>query len=163
MEQLKNITNFRAAFKKTKKATEYLRNIEGIKGTGHEHTLGELLAYEGVGELQIPGSFLSEVNTNLDLPVTRLTKILDVSKSKYYRILDETELDMTTIDKVSSLMKIYESGLEAFEGSFEEFSDWLYTKISSLSDRCPIDLLETENGRMAVLETIDRIEHNVYG
>lgn len=70
---------------------------------------------------------------------------------------------MTYVDRISSLLKIYEKGYDAFEGNNEEFHDWLNTKVPTLNYKKPIELLKAESGRLAVLETIGRIKYNVYG
>ena len=127
------------------------------------NNLRKLLSYEGVGELKIPGSFLSAMPKITNLPVTDIAELLDISKSTYYRAKEGHILEMETVDKLSSVLKIYQRGLEAFEDDKEDFENWLNTKIPSLASRKPLDLLKTENGRLAVMDAIDRIEHSVFG
>ena len=122
----------------------------------------ELLTYSGVGELKVEGEFLSIIPQIINLPVSEIAGLLGMSKSTYYRAREEKKLDVDTIDKLSSLFKIYQRGLEVFD-SQEDFEDWLKTKVVSLGDQKPISLLKTENGRAAVLDTIGRVEYGVYG
>ena len=121
-----------------------------------------LLEYEGVGDIHIPGSFLSVVTEITSLPVSLLIDILDISKSTYYRVKDEKQLEQQAIDKLASILKIYNRGLKAFNDK-EDFYTWLQSKVPALANQRPLELLKTENGRMAVLEAIDRIEYGVYG
>ena len=122
-----------------------------------------LLHYEGVGDLKIPGSFITSVPEITEFPVSEVAEILDISRSTYYRVKDEPQLDPETADKISSLLKLFYNGLEAFEGNKEDFRDWLNTQIPTLDNNKPVQLLKTESGRAAVLDAIGRIEHNVYG
>jgi putative toxin-antitoxin system antitoxin component (TIGR02293 family) len=124
--------------------------------------IDQLLGYGGVGRLRLQGSFLGEVPGLTNLPVARVAELLDMSKTTFYRAKDEPELDMGTVDRLSSLFKIYQRGMEAFEG-LEPFEEWLQSKIANLGDQRPIDFLITESGRTAVLEAIDRVEYGVYG
>ena len=122
-----------------------------------------LLNYDGVGDLKIPGSFITSVPEITEFPVNEVAEILDISRSTYYRVKDEPQLDPETADKISSLLKLFYNGLEAFEGVKEDFRDWLNSRIPTLGNKKPVQLLKTESGRSAVLDAIARVEHNIYG
>jgi putative toxin-antitoxin system antitoxin component (TIGR02293 family) len=124
--------------------------------------VNNLLNYEGIGELRIPGSFLNVVPKIMNLPVMHIIELLKISKSTYYRVKEEDVLEMDTVDKLASILKVYQRGVESF-GNKEDFQDWLYTKVITIGGKKPIDLLKTENGRLAVLDAIDRVEHGIYG
>lgn len=124
--------------------------------------IDELLHYGGVGHISLQGSFLIEVPKLTNLPVIKIVELLDMSKTTFYRVKNEPVLGMDTIDRLSSLFKIYQKGIEAFEG-LQPFEDWLHTKIPNLGDQRPMDLLMTENGRNTVMDAIDRVEYGVYG
>lgn len=121
-----------------------------------------ILGYAGIGEVEIPGSFLAEASSITNLPALHLAEVLDMSKTSYYRALKEDGLEMETIDKLSSLFKIYEKGTEAFENQ-EAFEEWLNSKVTNLGDQKPVDLIKTESGRATVLDAIYRVEFGIYG
>jgi uncharacterized protein (DUF2384 family) len=60
-------------------------------------------------------------------------------------------------------LKLFYQGLEAFEGTKQDFRDWLQSRIPNLGHKKPVDLLKTESGRISVMEAIGRVEYNVYG
>lgn len=140
-----------------------LIKVFNIKGKRLINYLMKVLNYEGVGELKIPGYVLKVMPKITNLAVTEVAELLDISKSTYYRAKEESALEMETVDKLSSVLKIYQRGLEAFEWDKEGLENWLHTKIPSLGNKKPFELLKTENGRQSVLDAIDRIEHSIYG
>lgn len=159
--KFKNVKKFEIERRKiSRRRHAYLWSVESQNA---EENIDNLLHYAGVGEVRVEGAFLSEVPAIVNLPVTRVVELLDISKSTFYRAKkEENPLDMNTVDKLSSLLKVFKRGIEAFEGQ-EAFQDWLKSKIVNLGDQRPIDLLKTENGRFTVLDAIDRVEHGVYG
>ncbi len=159
---LTNVQNYGDVFD-VSDLSQNIVTVFNIEGKRRLNNLRKLLGYEGVGELKIPGSFLSVMPKITNLPVTDVAQLLDISKSTYYRVKEEDILEMETVDKLSSVLRIYQRGLEAFEDDKEDFEDWLNTKIPSLGNKEPLELLKTENGRLAVRDAIDRIEHSVYG
>lgn len=159
--KLKNISSYNEMQQSSSLAEEPVILMDE-KRKNIKKNVKALLAYEGIGEVKIPGSFLSIVTEITSLPVTLLIDILDVSKSTFYRVKDEKMLEQNTIDKLASILKLYNRGIKAFEDK-EDFHQWLTSKITTLGNQRPLDLLKTENGRLAVSEAIDRIEHGVYG
>lgn len=125
--------------------------------------LETLLQYEGVEQVKISGNFLSGLPEITKLSVDQIATILGMSKSTYYRSIQSTKLNDDTVDKIASLLKIYARGVMAFRGDFKQFEEWLITKIPNLKHQKPITLMNTENGRMTLLQTLDRIRYNVYG
>lgn len=121
-----------------------------------------LLSYHGLSTVKIPGSFLNLVTEITSLPVSLLIDILKVSRSTFYRVKDEKELEQDMVDKLASILKLYNRGVKAFDDK-EDFHSWLNTKITTLNNQKPLDLLRTENGRIAVSEAIDRVEYGIYG
>jgi putative toxin-antitoxin system antitoxin component (TIGR02293 family) len=160
---LQNVHKFESQFKVSEESPSYIVLTAGISGRRKKNWLHILLNYEGIGDLKIPGSFITAVSDITEFPVNEVVEILDISRSTYYRIKDEPKLDPETADKISSVLKLFYHGLEAFEGSKEDFRDWLNTRIPNLGNNKPVELLKTESGRFAVQEAIGRIEFNVYG
>lgn len=159
-ETLKSITRYKGG--KVRKQDAIKPEQWAAKSEAIRSGIDELLRYEGVRNIRLDGSFLVEVPKLTHLPISTVTELLDMSKTTFYRVKDEPVLSMATVDRLSSLFKIYQRGMEAFEGQ-KPFEDWLRTKVPNLGDQRPIDLLMTENGRNAVLDAIDRVEYGVYG
>lgn len=164
-DQLQNITRYHCSFDPVAGGdlTPFTVLMGSKPGKRTMDSLQLLLSYEGAGSLKIPGSFLSVIPEITGLPVSYVAELLDISKSTYYRVKNERYLDGETADKISSVLKIFYRGLLTFEGSKEGFHDWLNSRIPNLDHHRPIELLKTENGRISVLEAIDRIEYNLYG
>lgn len=162
VDNLQNVQRFSGVFQINDESTDFGRHFN-IKGKRMTVAFHALINYDGMEPVEIPGAFLSAIPGITNLPVADIAKMLDMSKSSFYRAKEEDTLEMDTVDKISSLMKIYRKGLEAFEGDKDDFYDWLDSRIASLGDRKPAELLKTETGRLSVLKTIDRIEQNVYG
>ena len=161
MKALKNVKNYKN-IREDLNLARWPYSSPELASSQVKEQVAALLAYGGVGEVKIPGAFLSIVPQVIDVPVTEIAELLSMSKSTFYRAREEGALDMDTIDKLSSLFKLYQRGLEVFEDK-EDFEGWLKTNITSLGGQKPISLLKTENGRAAVSDTLGRIEHGVYG
>ncbi|MGK7390323.1 MAG: antitoxin Xre/MbcA/ParS toxin-binding domain-containing protein [Candidatus Cyclobacteriaceae bacterium M2_1C_046] len=159
--KFENVSSYKEVQHSTNISEEPLIRFN-VKRKKVKENVKTLLNYEGVGEVQIPGSFLSVVTEITSLPVSLLIDILDISKSTFYRVKDESVLEQNAIDKLASLLKIYNSGLKAFNDK-NDFYDWLTSRVVTLGNQRPVDLLKSENGRGAVADAIDRIEYGVYG
>ena len=162
-QKLQNVEKFSGSYQAMENSPAYLMLTAGLSGKRTKQWFLSLLTYEGAEELNIPGSFITAVPDITEFPVNYVVQLLDISRSTYYRVKDEPTLDPETADKISSLLKLFYQGMEAFEGNKADFQDWLNTRIPSLSHKKPVELLKTESGRMAVMEAIGRIEYNVYG
>ena len=160
---LKNIKEFGTQFEVMEQNPSYLVLTGSVNGKRKKHWVQVLLNYNGVGELKLPGSFITAVPEITEFTVNDVAEILDISRSTYYRLKEDATMDKETADKISSLLRLFYYGLEVFEGIKEDFQDWLHTNIPSLANKKPIHLLKSESGRFAVFSALSRIEHNVYG
>jgi len=160
---LQNVQKYSCQFEVIEDSAAYLVLMSSVTGKRQKNWLQVLLNYEGVGELKVPGSFITAVPDITEFTVNQVVEILDISRSTYYRVKDELRLDPETADKIASLLKLFYYGMEAFEGNKQDFRDWLNTSIPTLGNNKPTNLLKTESGRTAVLDAIGRVEHNVYG
>ncbi len=124
--------------------------------------IDKLLSYEGYGKIEIPGSVMQFLPDITNLSVRDLADLLEISTSSYYRKIGTDLIEMNFVDKMSSLLKIYQKGIEAFDNNRDDFEEWLNTQIPGLGNIKPIELLKTENGRSTILDAIERVEHNVY-
>lgn len=125
--------------------------------------LNNILNYNGYTKLNIPGYILPDLPKALGIKISDMAPILDLSRSKYYRKIEESSLDTNIIDKLSAMLNIYQSGMEAFNGNQKDFIHWLKSENRNLGLVTPLELLKTERGRLVVSDAIHRIEYNIYG
>jgi len=166
-EKLSNVKSYEATFHQTKPRTKS-KGIQILLNSDKRDKkiiaiIDQLLSYEGYGEIEVPGSVIRFLPDITNLSVSDLAALLEISTSSYYRKIRTGILEMESVDKMSSLLKIYHKGIGAFEDNRDDFEEWLNTQIPNLGNKKPIELLKTENGRLAILDAIDRVEHNVYG
>ncbi len=161
MEPLKNIQSYRdLSFERTREKFSFQSIAKSRK---MKSEFKSLIEYDGVGELTISGSILTVIPGLTGLTIPTLLDLLNISKSTFYRTKEQKTLEPSTSDRLATILKIYEKGVEAFGGNKEDFDDWLDSRVINLGDQKPIELLKTETGRHAVDEAISRIEYNVYG
>ena len=125
--------------------------------------LNKVLNFNGMDDLDIPGKLLKELPDIINLSISQVTDALGISKSTYYRARNIRHLDHEIVDRMASLLKIYEKGIQAFNGDSEQFKAWLNTTIQNLGGRKPIELITSENGRISILQALSRVRYNVYG
>ncbi|MEJ2398898.1 MAG: DUF2384 domain-containing protein [Gammaproteobacteria bacterium] len=155
---------------RTNKIVPYRSVKSGMRSKGWLSTIPgniqesakRVLGYAGIEYIEIPGSFLGDAVAITNLSVTDIIAVLDMSKSSFYRNQKAEELEMETVDKLSSLFRIYQQGIEAFETP-EAFEEWLHSRVTNLGDQKPVDLIKSETGRATVLDAIKRIEYGIYG
>ncbi len=161
MEPLKNIKSYKdLSFDRSNRRFSFQ---ELAKSKKMKNEFKSLIEYDGASELQISGSILTIIPGLTGLTIPTLLELLNISKSTFYRTKEQKYLEPITADRLSALLKLYEKGVEAFDGDKDDFDEWLETRIPNLGDERPIDLLKTETGRNAVNEAIARIAHNIYG
>ncbi len=142
------------------------RTVRGISLKANKEITGYLkkvLNYDGIDDLNIPGKLLKDLPDIINLSIGQVIDALGISKSTYYRARNIRHLDRETVDRMASLLKIYEKGIQAFNGDSEQFKAWLNTSIQNLGGRKPIELITSENGRISVLQALSRVRYNVYG
>ncbi|WP_425390098.1 antitoxin Xre/MbcA/ParS toxin-binding domain-containing protein [Ekhidna sp.] len=129
---------------------------------GKRDVIEELLQFDGSDSLIVSGDILDEIPKITNLPVLEIAEILEISKPNYYRKRNEPKLELKTIDKLSSLLRLYQKGKEAFNG-LEDFNRWLSQENLHFGNRLPRFFLKTEQGRRRLYQAIGRIEHGIYG
>jgi uncharacterized protein (DUF2384 family) len=122
----------------------------------------EVISFDGLKPLKVSGKFLDEVVSITGLSVLELAEILEISKPNYYRKRQDSSLDLKTIDKLSSLLRLFVQGVEAF-GNLPDFNRWLTQENLHLGNIPPKVFLKTERGRARLHQALGRIEHGIYG
>lgn len=86
--------------------------------------------------------------------------ILGVSEKTLYNILSKPTLDKERSDRFIYVNKIFYEGEEVFMNS-ENFKKWLNTPQVNLSQKKPLEMMDTINGAEAVYAEIIRTKHGV--
>jgi putative toxin-antitoxin system antitoxin component (TIGR02293 family) len=102
--------------------------------------------------------FLGE---KMDLSISDLAKILNVSLRTLQRYLPDHLLDTDASAKVIQLSLLNQHGLEVF-GTQESFNSWLKAPVMDLDYQTPLSLLDTPFGFELVHHILGRIEHGVF-
>jgi len=64
--------------------------------------------------------------------------------------------------KIPSNREVYVCGLEVFNLEIDKFNRWLKKSNISLGNKKPEELMETEEGRMEVMDCLKRIEYGIF-
>ena len=110
-EKLSNLKSYKTSFHQAKarsKSTGIQLLLKNEKQNKKIRAIIEkLLSYEGYGEIEVPGSIMRFLPDITNLSVNDLTGLLEMSTSSYYRKIRTGLLEMNSVDKMSSLLKIY--------------------------------------------------------
>ena len=122
----------------------------------HESDLIELVK-EG-----LPMESVAFLQANFGFTNKEMSHILAISESTYQRrIRAKMKLTQDETEKAISLSEVYEKGMEVFEDK-EDFDYWLNSKIPSLRDHQPIDLLGSMIGRKQVMNVLNALLHGIF-
>jgi putative toxin-antitoxin system antitoxin component (TIGR02293 family) len=97
----------------------------------------------------------------MDLSISDLAKILNVSLRTLQRYLPDQLLDTDASAKVIQLSLLNQHGVEVF-GTQESFNLWLKAPVMDLEYQTPLSLLDTPFGFDLVHQILGRIEHGVF-
>jgi putative toxin-antitoxin system antitoxin component (TIGR02293 family) len=122
----------------------------------HDYDLIELVK-EG-----LPMESVAFLQRNLGFTNKEMSHILAISESTYQRrIRAKSTLTQDETEKAISLSEVYEKGIEVFEDK-PDFSYWLTSRIPSLLNQRPVDLLDSMIGRKQVTNVLNAILHGLY-
>lgn len=139
------------------------RILEGLGGDRfikrpirHDYDLIELVK-EG-----LPMESVAFLQRNLGFTNKEMSHILAISESTYQRrIRAKSTLTQDETEKAISLSEVYEKGIEVFEDK-ADFSYWLASRIPSLLNQRPVDMLDSMIGRKQVMNVLNAILHGIY-
>jgi uncharacterized protein (DUF2384 family) len=112
---------------------------------------------------KLPGQAIVHVQEQTHLAPQELATALGISKTKYYDLLQQPELDARTIDTLADFSIHWQKGLDAFEGDQTMLLEWLNTRNENLGGIHPITLLSSRLGRRELEKAFLRIEHSTFG
>jgi len=139
------------------------RILEGLGGDRfikrpirHDYDLMELVK-EG-----LPMESVAFLQNNLGFTNKEMSHILAISESTYQRrIRAKSRLTQDETEKAISLSEIYEKGIDVFENK-EDFSYWLASRLPTLLNQRPVDMLGSMIGRKQVMNVLNAILHGIY-
>ncbi len=102
-------------------------------------------------------SFKDKLNLDYD----SLSRILSVSRAKLLKKKSTEKFDLYTSERILMLADLVGYGYRVFEDK-ASFNEWLKTPNTALSERTPLDLMDTMYGIGEVRNLIGRIEHGIY-
>jgi putative toxin-antitoxin system antitoxin component (TIGR02293 family) len=111
--------------------------------------------------LGIKVGYFLYLGEKMDLSLTDLAKILNVSLRTLQRYMPDQILDTDASSKVIQLSLLYQHGMEVF-GSQESFNTWLKAPVMDLEYQTPLSFLDTPFGFDLVHQILGRIEHGVF-
>jgi putative toxin-antitoxin system antitoxin component (TIGR02293 family) len=114
-----------------------------------------LLCREG-----IPMSVFKKIQRYTSLTSKEISEILPVSERQLLRYKDDHILRKDISSTLIQLLELFERGYDIF--GEDKFKIWIRSKIASLGNVRPIDILDTPIGIQMVEDTMGRIEHGVY-
>jgi uncharacterized protein (DUF2384 family) len=92
-----------------------------------------------------------------------MAKILRIGRSTYFNIIKKERLDPEYIDVLSSVAKLWQKGLGAFDNDLDDLQEFFHSRNINLGNIKPFQLLFTESGRQELSNAFDRIEYGLYG
>lgn len=141
-------------------ASTTLRTILGGSNTVKHPLSGDfdLIALTRTG---IQKATLKSLASYMGIDMERLSSLLHSSYRNIQRKQDDDLLDTLKTEKVLELAAFAQRGIEVI-GSKEYFAEWLQSPLPALSNKQPIDFLDTTFGIQMLLKLLGRLEHGVY-
>jgi putative toxin-antitoxin system antitoxin component (TIGR02293 family) len=97
----------------------------------------------------------------LDLSLSDLTLIFNVSLRTLQRYDQSQKLDADASSKLIQLSMLKARGLEVF-GDQSAFNIWLKKPMMELDDSTPLSMLDTPFGYQILFQVLGRIEHGIF-
>jgi len=109
----------------------------------------------------ISKSVLEELKDRINIGYDRLSVILGTSSGRLRRKKSDEKFNGPISEKILALSDVYEFGYSVFEDQ-ANLQRWMQIENRALSNKRPIDLLDTSFGMIEVKNLIGRIAHGVY-
>jgi putative toxin-antitoxin system antitoxin component (TIGR02293 family) len=110
----------------------------------------------------LPIESFKRVSEYFQLSDAQMSKTIGTSLRTIVRLQKESKpLNPLWSDRLYRLARVAARAETVFENS-QTATNWLKRPNRALSDRAPVDLLDTDAGTEQVVELLDRIEYGVY-
>ena len=107
--------------------------------------LASFIVDEAAAALAVPKAALFDA---IGLPVSTMTR----------RAKSGSPLSLDEADRVDRVAQVFKRSIDVF-GNAETAREWMSTRVPSLGDRTPLELLDSSAGYQMVLNTIGRIAY----
>lgn len=109
----------------------------------------------------IKKSTLKSLARYLGITMETMSGLLHSSYRNIQRKDDDELLDTLKTEKVLELAALAQRGIEVI-GDKESFAEWLHSPLISLSNKTPLDFLDTSFGIQMITKILGRLEQGVY-
>ena len=121
------------------------------------------MSFNEINEAHFPGEKLLEVQEQTSLSAQDLAGIVGVSKSKYYELLQLSDIGTKNIDALADFAALWQKGVDAFDDDTSLLNEWLLARNINLGNIKPVELLSSRLGRRELEKAFLRIEYSTYG
>lgn len=111
----------------------------------------------------LSGRAVAHLQEQMFLTSQALSDVMGISKSKYYELLKQPSIDASTVDALVDFSVTWQKGLDAFDGDWDLFMQWLSTQNENLGGIEPVSLINSRLGRRELEKAFARIEYSIYG
>lgn len=118
----------------------------------------DLIAISRVG---IKKSTLKSLAAHLGITMETMSSLLHSSYRNIQRKDEDELLDTLKTEKVLELAAFVQRGINVI-GNKEAFAEWLRSPLISLSNKTPLDFLDTSFGIQMITKLLGRLEQGVY-
>lgn len=109
----------------------------------------------------LPKKSLDTLSKKLNISMERLSQLLHISHRTLQRKAPNEHLSVHISEQILSIAEVIRRGIEVL-GDEGQLEIWLHSALPTLSDRKPIDLMDTIFGTTLLLKILGRIEHGIY-
>lgn len=109
----------------------------------------------------IKKSSLKSLAAHLGITMEVMSRLLHSSHRNIQRKDEDALLDTLKTEKVLELAAFAQRGIDV-TGSKEAFIDWLHSPLVSLSNKSPLEFLDTSFGIQLLQKLLGRLEQGVY-
>ncbi|MBI2379188.1 MAG: DUF2384 domain-containing protein [Gammaproteobacteria bacterium] len=110
----------------------------------------------------LPYGVVEQLCAELDIPATRLAKVIQIAPATLARRKQGGVLTVTESERAARLAALFERAVQLFDGDRLRARRWMHTPQKALGGVLPLDYADTEPGANAVRDLIGRLEHGVF-
>lgn len=117
------------------------------------------LVKEGIPKLAVENLAQMMRLSNLNF----VENYLGISYRTFRRLADTDSLSSLESERVVLLAKLYQKGIEVFDGEVDDFFKWWEVPCPGLGDKTPKELSSNLIGVDMILAQLNRMEYGIYG
>lgn len=110
----------------------------------------------------LPYSVVEQLAEELDVAISRLAKVIQISPATLNRRKQTGTLTVTESERVTRVASLFERAVQLFDGDRDRSRRWMHSPQRALGGQAPLEYADTEPGAQSVRELIGRLEHGVF-